>query len=250
MAVIIKKARKELLNAPDGRLRVGKSQGCSQYYYCEKGGPHNGVYIPNAEIKKARKLAQKAYDEKVLRYAERAHRQISKLLEVYADDKIEQIYLKEHPARQKLVFPFEDTYEMKLESWMQNGFEGKFFAIDAPEIYTNGGIRVRSKSEKILADYFELKGILYKYECPLWLNSYGLVYPDFTFLSRKTGREIYWEHEGMMDNPEYAQKAIKKIENYEKDGIYLGENLILTFETSQTVLNMEIVRELVAKYLE
>lgn len=29
-----------------------------------------------------------------------------------------------------------------------------------------------------------------------------MVYPDFTFLSRRTGEEIYWEHEGMMDKPD------------------------------------------------
>ena len=28
-----------------------------------------------------------------------------------------------------------------------------------------------------------------------------IVYPDFTFLSRKTKQEIYWEHDGRMDDP-------------------------------------------------
>ena len=76
-----------------------------------------------------------------------------------------------------------------------------------------------------------------------------LVYPDFTFLSRKTGEEIYWEHEGMMDKSDYAKTAVKKLESYQKNGIYLGERLIATFETEQTLLNSQIIEQLVKKYL-
>lgn len=108
---------------------------------------------------------------------------------------------------------------------------------------------MRSKSEKILADYFESEGISYKYECPLKLKPYGTIYPDFTFISRKTGQEIYWEHEGMMDNPEYAKNAVQKIELYEKNGLYPGERLILTFETSTNVINTEILKKLTRRYL-
>ena len=114
---------------------------------------------------------------------------------------------------------------------------------------TNRGERVRSKSEKILADYFFQKGIIYKYECPLYLKSIGVVHPDFTFLSRKTRQEIYWEHDGRMDDPIYAQNAVRKIQAYEKNGIYPGERLILTFETTKNVLDMELVEKLVSRYL-
>ena len=119
----------------------------------------------------------------------------------------------------------------------------------APVILTEKGERVRSKSEKILADYFYRNNILYKYEKPLNLVGYGTVYPDFTFLSRKLQREIYWEHEGMMDKPEYAINAVKKLNSYQMNGIMPGEHLILTFETEQDVLNSNIVSELVERYL-
>ena len=52
-----------------------------------------------------------------------------------------------------------------------------------------------------------------------------------------------------MDDPEYARKAIRKIETYEKNGILPGKNLILTFETSRDVLDMNIVQKLVREYL-
>lgn len=54
------------------------------------------------------------------------------------------------------------------------------------------------------------------------LKGYGTVYPDFTFLSSKTGKEIYWEHEGMMDKQEYARNAVRKIELYQKRDLSWG----------------------------
>lgn len=75
------------------------------------------------------------------------------------------------------------------------------------------------------------------------------MYPDFTFLSPRTGQEIYWEHEGMMDKQEYARSAVRKIELYMKNGIYPGERLILTFETEQSMLNQKILESLAERYL-
>ena len=69
-------------------------------------------------------------------------------------------------------------------------------------------------------------------------------------MSRKTGQEIYWEHDGRMDDPDYAQNAIRKIQLYEDNGIYPGERLILTFETGKTVLNMRLAEKLAERYLQ
>ncbi len=241
--------KKELENAPEGSMRLNRSQGSVQYYHFKEGTPHNGTYIHKTESELVKKLAQKSYDEKILRYTEKVTRQIEVLLKNYEDDKIETIYKAEHPNRQELIIPVEPTYDQQIEKWIQTPFEGKGFSDETPVILTNAGLRVRSKSEKILADYFDYVGIKYKYECPLWLEGYGNVYPDFTFLSKRTGKEIYWEHEGMMDNPEYARAAIKKIETYEKNRIFCGENLILTFEASTTSINTELIKVLVNKYL-
>ena len=185
----------------------------------------------------------------MLKKAGRRLGQINRILQDYEKDEIEECYLCEHPQRQQLIKPVEPTYEQQLDKWVSQPFSTKDFKDDMPLILTNKGERVRSKSEKIMADYFGSRGIAYKYECPLHLNSYGNIYPDFTFLPRKSKKEIYLEHFGMMDNPEYARAAIKKIELYEKNGIYPGEQLILTFETSTYGLNTTLLKEITEKYL-
>ena len=249
LAKIIQNTKADLRDVPEGRLRIGKSNGCTQYYHCTKDSPRNGTYLHRNDIELARQLAQKSYNEKVIKYAEKTYIQISKLLEEYEDEKIEQIFLSQHPEKQKLIVPVEETFQQRLEKWISQPYERKGFTDETPVIMTNNGLRVRSKSEKIMADYFDSIGLAFKYECPLYLKSYGIIYPDFTFLSRRTGKEIYWEHEGMLDNPQYAKNAVKKIELYETNEIYSGDRLILTFETSTSYINTEVMKNLTRKYL-
>jgi len=83
----------------------------------------------------------------------------------------------------------------------------------------------------------------------LYLKGVGIVYPDFTFLSRKTKQEIYWEHDGRMADPSYVRNAVRKMHANEKNDIYPGERLILTFETEKSVLDTAIVQRIVEKYL-
>lgn len=247
---IEKKVKQQLKNVPEGTLRISKSNNHIQYYHCKEGYVQkSGKYLHRSEEELARKLAQKAYHEKVLRLVKRRLHQIKHLTEEYQDNEIEMLYEKEHIARQKLILPVELTWEQQLKQWISEEYEGKGFIEGDSILYSEKGERVRSKSEKILADYFYRKNIPYKYEKPLNLKGYGIVYPDFTFLSKKTGREIFWEHEGCMDNPGYVETAIKKLQTYENNGIYVGDRLILTFETKTTVLNTKDIERNVKRYL-
>lgn len=244
---IIAKAGENMDSTPEGRLRISVDHGVARYYQCID--DRYGEYIPRDNVQLPRQLAQKTYNDTVLKTAEARAKHIARCLKNYNDDELEQLFTSLHPERQKLITPTEPTFSQLQEQWYSEPYVGKAFKEGIPVILTEKGERVRSKSEKILADFFYRNNILYKYEKPLNLSGYGIVYPDFTFLSRKLRREIYWEHEGMMDKPEYAIKAVKKLNSYQMNGILPGERLILTFETEQDVLNSKIVCDLVDKYL-
>ena len=244
---IIAKAKKENEHMPEGNLRISKHKNRCRYYHCVH--DRNGIYIPKRNMILREQLAQKAYNSSIINIAEEQLAKINKMLEIDADEEMKKMYDSLHPDRKKLINPIEDTWENNLQKWFAAPYQGKEFQEGAPMILTENGERVRSKSEKILADYFYHAGISYKYEHPIFLKGFGVVYPDFTFLSRKTGEEIYWEHDGRMDDPEYARKAIRKIETYEKNGIFPGQKLILTFETLQDGLDMKVVESLVKEYL-
>ncbi|MCI5901914.1 MAG: hypothetical protein MRZ74_05265 [Blautia sp.] len=245
---IVYKAKTGLSAAPEGHLRISKDKNKIRYYHCKEDS--NGIYIPKSDKKLPQKLAQKTYNLSVIKKAEARLKQIKKITKDYSDDEIESLFTSLHTDRQVLVTPVEPTWKQLLDAWYAEEYQGKEFQEGTAVILTEKGERVRSKSEKILADFFYRRNIPYKYEKPLYLRGYGTVYPDFSFLSKKTGQEIYWEHEGMMDKQEYARTAIRKLESYQKNDIYPGDRLILTFETEQSVLNTKTIEGLVNKYLK
>ena len=187
---IINTVNNRLKLAPQGNLRISKSNNHVQYYSCNEDNK-SGSYISKKDFDLACKLAQKSYDKKVLELVKKRLSQISKITKDYTDDELEMLFSNENLERQKLIKPIETSWEEKIAEWKAKEYKGKEFQPDVPVILTEKGERVRSKSEKIMADYFYRNGIEYKYECPLYLKGVGIVYPDFTFLSPKTETEIY-----------------------------------------------------------
>lgn len=106
---------------------------------------------------------------------------------------------------------------------------------------------MRSKSEKLIADKLNKMNIPYRYEYPIKLGSI-VMYPDFLLLNVKDRTEYILEHFGMMDNPGYAEKAIRKIRTYEKNGIIQGEQLFITYETSQIPIDVRILGKMLKKF--
>lgn len=85
---------------------------------------------------------------------------------------------------------------------------------------------VRSKSEVIIANMLFDLNIPFWYEKPLYGDDGTMVLPDFTF--NYNGETWYWEHLGLLSNPEYAKHWEKKEMWYRDHGYY--DNLIITHE--------------------
>jgi len=249
LEVIIAKTEKSLKMAPEGMLRVSQSNNSIQYYLRENKDDKNGKYIKNKDRKLAVALAQKEYDLKLLAIAKSQRNQLLRFLNGYEPMKMEQMYNGLSKAKQELIATYSLTQEQYIEQWLDRPSCCKPFLAGAVEIYTEKGERVRSKSEKILADKFYMMGIPYLYETSLYLQGFGVVYPDFLLLNRWTRKEFYWEHLGRMDDSEYSKKAIVKIEEYQRNGIIQGKNLIVTYETKEHPLNIKNVEMLIDAFL-
>lgn len=50
----------------------------------------------------------------------------------------------------------------------------------------------------------------------------------------------------MLDEPEYAYKAILKLNEYELNGIHLWHQLIATFETSSHPLDISLIESIMS----
>ena len=157
-----------------------------------------------------------------------------------------------HPERKRIVTPLILPDEEFARQWKAEGELAKKLrqnSFEKPEGFTTlNGEQVRSKSEKMIADLLRHHNVFYVYEYPLKLMD-GFIFPDFMALNFRTRKTWYWEHEGMLDNPDYAERAVKKHLRYERSGIFEGEQLIVTRETSQTPLSTKSIELFIRKYL-
>ncbi len=106
------------------------------------------------------------------------------------------------------------------------------FEVDGSETFleeglihrTKRGDLVRSKSEVIIANELLAQGIdRYEYEAPLTLLDGKTWYPDFTILDDDTGARYYWEHLGLLHNPDYETRWNRKMGEY-RDARILPHN--------------------------
>ncbi len=97
---------------------------------------------------------------------------------------------------------------------------------------TADGRKVRSKSEVFWSDALEQAGLANRYECALRLKSGRVIYPDFTVLVPGEKRLAYIEHFGKMDDPQYALRAMQRLQTYADNGYLLGRDVFFTTETA------------------
>ena len=236
----------ELKTFPEGHLRCKINRGSIQYYcgnkYLNKKG-HN--------LKVA--LAQKDYLESIKAAAEQNLNILKHFNARYQENIYSDIYRKLHNGRKALIKPLILPIEDAITKWADEEYvPGSFDDNDRTEYYTRKGERVRSKSEKIIADELAEAEVPYKYEKPLYLNDWNktkLFRPDFTVLNRSSGRCYYIEHFGMMDNISYYNNALNKLDIYEKNGLLIGRDIIIFHETSSAPLNIKTVRHYIQEYL-
>ena len=278
---------KALKKAPEGSLRVSKSHGAVQYYQKINKDEKNGRYLDSAHRDLAQKLAQKAYNIKVLPAIKKElallQAALTKIQEATKGGEIPLVALEQiNPDCRDLITTATLTDEQYAAAWLSQKYKGKPFQPDAPELYTARGERVRSKSEVIIADTLTRLGIPYHYEFPLTLKSGGrgqsagtspqnnstsqqnedtssqnagarskiTIYPDFLCLNIRTRQEFIWEHFGLMDDADYSAQVARKLNTYNENGIFPGHNLIITVETALLPPNTKHIENLINTFLK
>ena len=103
---------------------------------------------------------------------------------------------------------------------------------------TGRGLRVRSKSEVIIAEKLDAFGVPFRYEQMLYIENYSFS-PDFVMLQ---GEELkYWEHCGLVNDPAYMKRHKWKLNMYEKAGIVPWRNLIITYDDANGTIDSRII---------
>jgi len=170
--------------------------------------------------------------------------QIEKALKCLPKSKLMDVFANLTEARKPYVEPYIMPDEEYIKQWLSVEYEGNSFHNEHKKFETERGEFVRSKSEKIIADKLYTMGIPYRYEYPLRTSRMGVIYPDFTILLVSSRKECYLEHFGMMDNSDYCERALRRIQDLAHEGILLGKNLFATFESSTVPLDTKSLESL------
>lgn len=223
------------------------SKGVFQYYIRKsKDKSHKGKYISSKNKAIIQKLIQLDYNKKVLKACKSQLSSINKLLK--AKNSVENVYQKLPEGKQILANPVTLPDKLYAKNWIAQPYTPKAFSPNDPEFYTASGLRVRSKSEIIIATILEKLHIPYRYEYPIQAGNIVL-HPDFYCLNLRNRQEFIWEHFGMIDDPHYAENFANKMQVYNNNEYFAGKNLILTFESKNVPLNSKTVEKLAKHYL-
>ena len=248
----LNKVEKRLKKMPKGRICVRQKGNRVEYYYQKENETNtkterNEKYIKKENIHIVKRIIQRDYDSSLAKNIKKRIKIIEDFLIKYSETDVSKVYEKTTKNRRVLLEHAIISDKEYVKQWENVTYTGKNFPDNTTELYSNRGERVRSKSEKIIADRLQVLGIPYRYEYPLQLKNDITIYPDFTLLNIDTKEEIYLEHCGLMSEQNYVDNLIFKLKTYEKNGIYLGVNLFITYENNKYLFNAKALDELVEK---
>lgn len=245
----LKKRERAYDKLPEGVIRVTADRGKHQYFFRKEGDPKS-IYIREKDRELACKLVQREFDRNALKKLEEMRGALTRFLKNYDVNAMADLYENLCEGRKAIVTPLEITDAAYVEKWLEEHRGEQNPYPEQGKYETEQGEYVRSKSEKILADTFYKMKVPYRYEARLSLGPNYNAYPDFTCLNVRKRKTIYWEHLGLLNVDAYASKNHEKLALYEKNGILLGDTLMISFETEECPLNTAVLRKKIEAVLK
>jgi len=237
-----------LATSPPGHVRIQRSGKGYQYYLRTNPKDTEGIYIKKKDQSIIHPILQRDYLSSILSEINAEKTALQKFISKYNSQKLIDIY-ESLPCQKKLyISPLIESDDEYASKWAEYRYTKMDFK-DSQTLYTSNGLKVRSKSEVMIAEALTRHSIPFRYEFPLNLKGLGTVHPDFYCLNVRLRQEIPWEHFGMMNDTNYANKSTYKIEKYELNGFMPGINFIFTMETSEHPLDARLIERNIEKYL-
>lgn len=243
----------ESAKTPVDVLRISSFRDKTCYYRRPEGAKREQEkYVGTVATPEICALARIDYEKRLYNAACHQKKQLDRIEPFFEDDELVSVYAGMAASRQKLISPIVSDDETYARKWEDYSYSPKPFEEGEPEMYSERGERVRSKSEKIIADFYLKHGIPYRYECPLKLlegSRFLTFHPDFTVLNKRTRQIFYHEHLGMMDKDDYVARVMWRLDIYEKNGIFPGRQLLLSRETARRPLDMTLIEKMTEIFL-
>ena len=241
--------------APDAHLtRVQRKNGSEELYlhfHLPEQRFHNNykrVYVNESLKAEAAQVAEKMHAEVLCKDISNRIEVIDALLNNFQTPYSSEELLYNNPWLAQLLKERQSEDERLLQ-WKEKAYE-RNWEYKENLIYSTivPDLKVRSKSESLIVSRLEYYSIPYHYDEVLNLNG-TRVSIDFRCLNVRTEKVWYWDHRGMMDNPDYVRKTLYCEKTFFNAGIFQGINLIVTSETKKNPLDILLVDEMIRIFL-
>lgn len=247
----LKKEKAELNSMPEGSLIFMNDNGRTNYVQLIPASAKTGGKRIRRAINKdpnlIKQLARKKFLQKSVELTSEEVERIKIFLQSSRPPDAERV-LETLPEKYKDIS--ESVYFPKraeAKQWAQKPFNQSTFNPEEKIHMSIGGIKVRTKSELLIADRLELYDLPFRYEDTLGYRQYSFN-PDFSVMTTKG--IMYWEHCGMMNDPKYRRRNEWKLQIYNKIGVVPWKNLIITYDFEDGGLDLRIIEsEIVNKLL-
>lgn len=204
--------------------------------------------LKKSERKQAETLAMKKYLTLQLEDALHKKKALDSYLKYYDPEREKAIHLlDDNSGYKELLVPFIKTNQEVISEWEKESFQSNPKHPEHKIHTTISGYKVRSKAESMIEKALVEHRIPHRYECRLVLGK-NTLYPDFTLLHPDTKQKYIWEHFGDMDNQKYADDTFWKLKQYNMFGIVPGIDLIMTYETKNHPLTIDVIENVINQY--
>lgn len=233
---MLKRANRELAQAPPGNLRMSHYKGIPRFYQRNAFPGAKDRYLNQEQEDLRNALAQKKYIEMVKGALESENRAIEGFAKTPFPS-VEDVFEFLPDELQAMVKSLVPTDEEYVKTWLSKMSKGA------------SGEELKSRIEIIFHQDFKIYEVPHVYEPALYLKGFGNVRPDFVALNVRTRQTFYHEHLGMLDDEEYRLRNMRKLRAYHKNGFYEGINLIVTMESDGKKIDYHEIEQLVKTYL-
>lgn len=231
---------------------ICKPQGFHTYYYylqtCVH-GKSSRVYLGKDDLEIVRRYKKQRFYREKLKRMETNKAVLNKCLKQLTDYSTEAIYHDLPSAYKNLPEEcYVDDSFTELKAWANEKYERNPYPLPTDPNITCDGTPTRSKGESLIYDDLYFMDTPNRYDPKIRLKGrsgvYHYLYPDYLFHD-SVGKPYAWEHLGMMDLEQYAERLKNKIVEYIDCGFIPGDNLFFTSDNIENNTNELMVMDMI-----
>lgn len=244
---------KALEQMPPGRLAVKHIRNRIYFYVIdEKTRTHSCIPKKNHQL--ILKLKQKRWMKRAIKIMEQNLNWQEKMLHHYQEYDTHALQkLLPLPDGDEILADYEKQVFPDLEKWSKAQYRKNAYKTEELKLTTSFGLKVRSKSELMIAELLYAAGIPFHYDAAIEIYdlNYNKVYRYVDFLIKTPeGEEIIWEHFGMFGIKEYRDNAMRRFIEFFQNGIFQPDNLIITMDGPNGQLDMRAIERIIEGQLK